>query len=94
MPQQLWVLTLAYVDDVLEARKPHRAGHLELLQRLHETGDCVLGGAVGDPPFSGLIVFASREAAERFVAEDPYLANGVATGFTLEPWTEVVAAGT
>jgi uncharacterized protein YciI len=33
---------------------------------------------------------ATREAVEGFAAADPYVVNGVATGWRVEPWNVVV----
>jgi uncharacterized protein YciI len=51
----------------------------------------VMGGAIGDPPHGGLIVFAVEDAAsvEQFVSLDPYVAEGLVTAWRVEPWAVV-----
>lgn len=88
--EQLTVLRYAYVPDILERRGPHREEHLALLRAAADRGEARLGGAVGDPPHGGLIVFTTPEAAAAFVAADPYVANGLVTSHEVEPWTVVV----
>lgn len=87
-----YALFYEYVADVLERRAPHREAHLELARRWKEDGTLVAGGALGDPPHGGLLVFSvdDPQEVERFAREDPYVANGIVTGWRVEPWNVVV----
>ncbi len=38
-------------------------------------------------------IFASREAAEEFIAGDPFVVHGVVTNWTVRPWKEVLQTG-
>ena len=38
-------------------------------------------------------IFASREAAEEFIAGDPFAVHGVVTNWTMRPWNEVLQTG-
>ena len=80
-----------YVDNIVERRAPHRPAHLELYGRWREEGRLVMGGAIGDPPHGGLIVFdvAGPEEVEEFAAADPYVSNGLVTARRVEPWAVV-----
>ena len=86
------VLSYDYVPDVLERRAPHREAHLGHAGRARDDGFLVCGGAVGDPPHGGLLVFAGadRAAVERFAREDPYVIEGIVTAWRVEPWNVVV----
>ena len=87
----LLALFYDYPDDVLERRAPHREDHLGLAREWKEAGRLLMGGAIGDPPHGALLVFrAEREQVEDFVAKDPYVTRGVATGWRIEPWNVVV----
>jgi uncharacterized protein YciI len=88
--EHLSVLFYDYVGDVAQRRAPYREAHLALLNDLHASGDCVMAGALGDPPHGAALVFRSAEAAERFVGADPYMAAGLITAHRVEPWTVVV----
>jgi uncharacterized protein YciI len=90
VPRRTHLLTYAYVDGMAERREPHRAAHLALITAEHDAGRLVLGGAVGEPPARGLLAFASAADAERFVAADPYMAAGLVTDWSIQPWTLVV----
>jgi uncharacterized protein YciI len=91
MPKPHQALIYDYVENAVEARAPHREEHLALVQRYFDSGDLSAGGALGDPPHGGLIIFRGDDpaVAERFVGEDPYVANGVVTNWRIEPWTVV-----
>lgn len=85
-----YILFYDYVADVAERRAPHRAAHLSLLEALHEQGTLVLAGAYTDPLDGAALVFTDRGAAERFVAEDPYIANGIVSAHRIREWNVVV----
>lgn len=89
MPETLHLLVYEYVPDMAERRAPHREGHLALIQRFHADGRCVIAGALGDPPHSGLLAFRTPEDATAFAAEDPYGSAGLVTSSRVEPWTVV-----
>jgi len=80
-----------YVPNVVERRAPFRPAHLELYRSWRATGRLVMGGAVGDPPHGALIVFDVPDASvvEEFTSADPYVANGIATAWRVEPWAVV-----
>ena len=61
MPETLQILHYEYVPDMVEKRKPHREAHLDLIKRCHGDDRLVMAGAVGDPPYGGLLVFRSAE---------------------------------
>lgn len=89
MPETLQILHYEYVPDMVEKREPHRAAHLELIKRRHGDDRLVMAGAVGDPPYGGLLVFRSAEAAEAFAEEDPYVEAELVVKWWIEPWTVV-----
>lgn len=87
------VLFYDYAEDVLERRGPYRDGHLELAQRYKDAGKLVSAGALGKPTHGAMFVFRVDDPAEieAYVAEDPYVANGIVTGHRVVPWTVVVS---
>jgi uncharacterized protein YciI len=85
------VLEYALVDDYLERRAPLRDEHLALARAAHERGELLLAGALPDPYDRALVIWtAPRQAVERFVAEDPYVREGLVTGWTIRDWNVVV----
>lgn len=91
MPHTLHLLQYEYVPDIATKRAPHRDAHLSLIEAYHAEGKLAIAGAVGDPPHSGLLAFASEEAATAFADEDPYGAAGLVVSKTIEPWTVVAS---
>jgi uncharacterized protein len=80
------------VDDYLERRTPLRAEHLELANAAHERGELALAGALTDPADRAVLAFSTddRAVVEAFVAADPYVREGLVTGWQIRPWNVVV----
>lgn len=89
-----FVLLYDVVDDMIAKRAPYREEHLRLIQERHARGEIVMAGALGDPPDGALVIFRSPspDAAEAFAREDPYVKNGLVTGWRVKPWTVVAGA--
>jgi uncharacterized protein YciI len=87
------ILFYDYVDDILERRGPHREAHLAAVGKLRQEGMVVMGGAFADPVDGAVIVFntENRSTIEAFVAEDPYVVNGLVTHWRIRDWNVVVA---
>jgi uncharacterized protein len=90
------VLALIYdlAEDYLERRGPLRPDHLGLLEAAHARGDLLLAGAFSEPFDHALFVWAAddRTPVEAFVNADPYVANGLVTGWTIRTWNVAVGA--
>ena len=89
MPKTLQILRYEYVPDIAERRTEYRPGHLDLIKAYHADGRLEIAGAVGDPPSWGLLVFRDVASAEAFAADDPYVAAGLVTSRSIEPWNVV-----
>jgi len=52
-------------------------------------------GALADPPDGGVLAFRaeSAEVVEEFARNDPYMRNGVATGWRVRRWMVVLGDG-
>lgn len=90
-----FILFYDTAPDYLERRGAYRAEHLGLARAFAERGELVLGGALADPPDGAVLVFQGKtDAAPRaFVAEDPYVANGLIVKWRIREWTTVVGPG-
>jgi uncharacterized protein len=85
------VLEYALVDDYLERRAALRDEHLRLAREAHERGELLLAGALPDPYDRALLIWtAPREVVERFVAADPYVREGLVSGWTIRDWNVVI----
>lgn len=78
--------------DYLKHRGAFRAEHLALAWKACERGELILAGALADPVDGAVLLFQgdSPAVAERFVAADPYVKNGLVTRWRVRPWTTVV----
>lgn len=91
MPHYLLMYDLA--PDYLDRRGDFRDAHLALAWQSAEAGDLVLGGAVGDPVESALLLFTAADSAAAFARADPYVANGLVRRWRVVPWVTVVGEG-
>jgi hypothetical protein len=90
-----YLLFYEVADDYLERRGAYRAEHLALAREAVERGEIVLGGALTDPVDTAVVLFrgTSPAVAERFVAVDPYIKNGLVKSWRVREWTTVVGPG-
>ena len=87
-----YLLFYDVAPDYLTRRVEFRAEHLALAWAACERGELVLGGALADPIDGAVLLFKgeSPQVAEKFVAADPYVKNGLVTRWRVRPWTTVV----
>lgn len=90
-----FLLSYDIAPDYLARRASFRHVHLRHAWAAAERGELLLGGAVGDPAESALLLFDadSPAVAEAFARADPYVTNGLVVGWQVRPWTTVVGAG-
>jgi len=90
------VLALIYTlaEDYLDRRGEFREEHLGLARDAHERGDLALAGALSDPFDRALLTWHTddRSVVEAFVAEDPYVRNGLVTAWEIRTWNVVVGS--
>jgi uncharacterized protein YciI len=85
------VLEYSLAADYLDRRAGLREDHLALARAAHERGELLLAGALPDPYDRALLVWtAPREVVQRFVEQDPYVAQGLVTGWSIREWSVVV----
>jgi uncharacterized protein YciI len=87
-----YLLFYDYVENVVERRAPFREGHIALAREAHERGELVMAGAYADPVDGAVFVFRADDPSvvDGFVQADPYVANGIVTGWRVRPWTVVI----
>ena len=85
------LLEYTLADDYLERRAALREDHLGLARAAHERGELLLAGALPDPYDRALLVWtAPRDVVERFAEQDPYVVQGLVTGWTVREWNVVI----
>lgn len=77
--------------DYLERRGEFREEHLRMAWESSARGELVVGGAVGEPIDSAILLFQgdSPAAAETFARTDPYVLHGLVTSWSVKPWHTV-----
>jgi uncharacterized protein len=90
-----YLLFYDVVADYPVRRTPFRAAHLAYARPFIERGELVLGGALADPVDGAVLLFRGEtpEVAQAFAAADPYVRQGLVTGWRVRPWTTVVGPG-
>jgi len=87
-----FLLFYDYVPDYLQRRDAFRDAHLRLAWQYQQRGELILGGVVAEPIDGAVLFFKadSAETVEAFVESDPYVINGLVTGWKIRPWNTVV----
>ncbi len=87
-----YLLTYKTVEGYVEKRAPYRPEHLDCANAAHARGELFMGGALGDPPDTALLVFRaeSPSVAEEFARNDPYVKAGLIKEWSVRPWTVVI----
>jgi uncharacterized protein YciI len=85
-----YLLTYGLATDYLDRRPAFRDAHLALAWAAADKGHLLLGGAVGDPVESALLLFTDVDAARAFAEADPYVREGLVETWRVVPWTTVV----
>jgi uncharacterized protein YciI len=82
-------------DDYLERRAEFRTAHLEKAWAASADGTLLLGGALADPVDGAVLLFAADDKAvvEDFARTDPYVVNGLVTGWRVREWHTVAGPG-
>ena len=86
-----YVLLYESAGDVAEKAPTHQAAHNAYWRPFQERGELLLIGPFGDPQSQGAMsVFTTREAAEEFARNDPFVVNGVVRSWEVREWDEAV----
>jgi len=86
-----YVLLYTPAADVAETAPVHFPAHSDQISRFHAAGDILMVGPFTDMSQGSMAVFPTREAAEKFVAEDPFVRYGVVAAHEIREWDEVLA---
>jgi uncharacterized protein len=89
-----YVLFYESAEDVMSKAPAHFPAHRARIDEFHDRGDLLMVGTFADPQTQGsMAIFRTRQAAENFVAGDPFVLNGVVRGWEIREWNEVLAPG-
>ncbi|HEU5003927.1 MAG TPA: YciI family protein [Actinomycetota bacterium] len=68
----------------------HFPAHRARWSTAHEAGDLLMIGPFADSAGGAMAVFTSREAAEAFAADDPFVIHGVVATWEIREWREAL----
>lgn len=85
-----YLVTFQRTPDADSLVAEHFPAHQDLFLSYHQRGLLLAIGPLHEPANGeALAVFTSRDAAEEFLASDPFVRHGVAT-CTIRPWQDVL----
>jgi uncharacterized protein YciI len=85
------VMVYEIAPDGMAHARTHFPAHRARLDEFHARGVLLMAGPYANPMEGALGIFTSREAAEEFIAGDPFVTHGVVGKWTLREWNEVLA---
>ena len=89
-----FVLLYESADDVTARAPAVFPAHLARIRQFHARGEILMIGTFGDPQGHGaMAIFPTREAAEDFVADDPFRLEGVIKSYEIREWNEILVPG-
>jgi uncharacterized protein YciI len=84
-----YVLFYESADDVASKAPAHFPAHKARLDEFHGRGELLMVGPFGNPQEEGsMAIFSTRDAAEAFVADDPFVVNGLVKHWYIREWRE------
>jgi uncharacterized protein len=84
-----YVLFYESADDVMSKAPAVYPAHLARLQDFKALGELLMVGTFADPQADGsMAIFNSRQGAEDFATEDPFVLQGVVRSWTVKEWLE------
>lgn len=87
-----YVLAYKSAGDFRVKAQEYRTAHIARLQEFSVRGVLLMAGPLDDPPSGDALgIFTTAEAAEEFVAGDPFVLHGVVESYSIRPWREVLA---
>ncbi len=84
------VLFYELADGAMELAQQHYPAHRGRLDDFHRRGLLLLVGTFSDAPVGAMAVFTTRDAADEFMADDPFLHHGVVGAHRVREWDEVL----
>jgi uncharacterized protein YciI len=85
------VLLYESADDILAKAPLHIDAHVARINEFRARGEILMVGTFGDPQKEGSMgVFPTRASAEAFVADDPFVREGVIRRWQIRDWNEIL----
>jgi uncharacterized protein len=91
MPPTKFVMFYETDMEKLPLARVHGAAHRARLAEFHKKGTLLMAGPFLTPSDGALGIFTSREAADEFIKDDPFVLNGIIKSHRVAEWIEVLA---
>jgi uncharacterized protein YciI len=88
-----YVVLYEAVDDFLPKAQANFEEHQAWYMQFAERGELLMVGPYADGGGDAMSIFTTREAAEAFVAGDPFVRNGVVANYRIREWREALIPG-
>ncbi len=85
-----YVLYYQSAPDVTEKAPIYGAAHRAHWNEFLSNGTLLMIGPFANPLEGAMAIFTTREAAESFANADPFVLNGVVTGWVVRDWMEAI----
>ncbi len=86
-----YVLFYESADDALSKAPLLFPAHRARLDDFHARGTLLMVGAFGNPQEEGsMAIFTTRESAEEFAEDDPFVRGGVVRTWHIREWSEIL----
>lgn len=85
-----FLMTYEATPEGLAQAPAHLPGHVARLDAFWARGTLLMAGPVLDGSGRAFGVFTSREAADEFIREDPFVVHGVVARWSVVEWNEVL----
>lgn len=86
-----YVLLYESVKHAGEKAPASLQAHEARLQEFHSRGTLVMAGSFTNVEDGAMGIFTTREAAEEFIKEDPFVVSGAIESWHITEWEEVLA---
>ncbi len=85
------VMLYEVTAEGLPKAREHFPAHRARIDEFHRRGVLLMVGPFANPAEGAMGIFSSREAAEEFIQDDPFVIHGVVARWTLREWNEALA---
>jgi uncharacterized protein YciI len=77
--------------EKLPLARVHFLAHKARMDEFKARGSLLMAGPFLNPADGALGIFTSREAADEFIEDDPFVTNGVVKKHSVIEWREILA---
>ena len=90
-PGPKFVMFYELAADGMGKARTHYPAHRARLDLFHARGLLLMAGPWANPAEGAIGIFTTKEAAEEFIKDDPFVTGGVVGKWTVREWRDVLA---